>query len=148
MKTLSVVPRQHLRGGACSVVQRRRLRGGACCTISMLLFVVASGCSFHARDADSYRKATRALLETRNPDIKTCYDSELKKDPKVAGVVVVKFTVQKETGAISAAKVDSASTAPATLADCVVKALDGLALDPPDERQGDATFQWEFQVKS
>lgn len=115
---------------------------------SVLLLAAGSGCEFHARDADSYRKATRALLETRNADIKGCYDVELKKDPKVGGTVVVKFTVQKETGAISAAKVDGASTAPASLGDCVVKALDGLALDPPDERQGDATFQWEFQVKS
>lgn len=118
------------------------------CMGTLLLLVVGSGCSFHARDADSYRKATRALLESRSADIKTCYDSELKKDPKVSGVVVVKFKVAKETGAISGAKVDPASTAPASLGDCVVKAIDGLALDPPDEREGDATFQWEFQVKS
>lgn len=118
----------------------------ACCA---LVLVAATGCEFHARDADSYRKATRALLETRNSDIKSCYDAELKKDPKVGGVVVVKFTVQKETGTISKAKVvEKKTTAPASLGECVVKAIDGLALDPPDERDGKATFQWEFQVKS
>jgi hypothetical protein len=114
-----------------------------------LFGLFASGCSFHARDADSYRKATRALLETRSGDIKSCYDAELQKDPKVGGKVVVQFTVKKETGAISDAKVvEKKSDAPASLSECVVKAIDGLALDPPDERDGDAQFQWEFQASS
>jgi hypothetical protein len=109
----------------------------------------AGGCSFHARDAESYRKATRELLETRSSNIKSCYDVELQKDPKAQGMVVVKFTVKKETGVITDAKVDEvASTAPGTLGQCVVRAIDGLALDPPDERDGDATFRWEFQLKS
>ena len=111
------------------------------------LVLSAAGCSFHARDADSYRKATRAVLETRNADIKGCYDAELKKDPKVGGKVVVKFTVKKETGEIADVKVvENKSDAPASLSQCVVNALNGLALDPPDEREGNAQFQWEFQV--
>jgi hypothetical protein len=115
----------------------------------LLLLVAASGCEFHARDADSYRKATRALLETRSTDIKGCYDAELKKDPKVGGVVVVGFTVAKDTGAITNAKViEKETTAPAPLGQCIVDSLKGLALDPPDARDGDASFQWEFQVKS
>lgn len=115
----------------------------------LLLLVAASGCSFHARDADSYRKATRALLETRDDQIKGCYDAELQKDPKVGGVVVVGFTVAKETGAITNAKViENETTAPASLGQCVVDSIKGLALDPPDERDGNASFQWEFQVKA
>ena len=111
------------------------------------LAALASGCSFHARDADSYRKATRAVLETRSADIKGCYDAELKKDPKVGGKVVVKFTVKKETGAIADVQVvEKKSDAPASLSQCVVNALSGLALEPPDERDGDAQFQWEFQA--
>ncbi len=114
-----------------------------------LFALLATGCSFHARDADSYRKATRALLETRSGDIKGCYDAELQKDPKVGGKVVVQFTVKKETGAISDAKVvEKKSDAPASLSECVVKAIDGLALDPPDKRDGDAQFEWEFQATS
>jgi hypothetical protein len=116
--------------------------------IGVLAWALA-GCSFHARDADSYRKATRELLETRNPDIKGCYDTELKKDDKVSGLVVVKFNVQKGTGKLINVKVDEgASSAPETLRQCVVQAIDGLALDPPDEREGDATFQWEFQIQT
>jgi hypothetical protein len=109
----------------------------------------AVGCSFHARDADAYRKATRELLETRNPDIKSCYDAELKKDEKVSGVVVVKFTVEQETGKVTKVRVDDgATTAPASLGQCVVSVIDGLVLDPPDARDGEATFRWEFQIRS
>jgi hypothetical protein len=117
--------------------------------LTLLACALAAGCSFHARDAESYRKATRELLETRNPDIKSCYDVELQRDPKAQGTVVVNFTVQKETGQIVEPKVDEvASSAPPSLGQCIVRSLDGLALQPPDERDGDATFRWEFQLKS
>jgi hypothetical protein len=108
----------------------------------------ASACSFHARDANSYRKATREVLETRSADIKGCYDAELKKDPKVSGVIVVKLTVEKETGVIKDVRIDDKdTTAPTSLGQCVVGALDGLKLDPPDARDGDATFRWELAVQ-
>jgi hypothetical protein len=117
-------------------------------TLLPLTCAAALGCSFHARDAESYRKDTRALLETRNQDIKSCYDLELQRDPKATGTVVVKFTVENETGKIVEPKVDEvASSAPTTLGQCVVRAIDGLALEPPDERKGNATFRWEFQLK-
>lgn len=109
----------------------------------------AAGCSYHARDADSYRKATREMLETRSGDIQGCYDSQLKNAPDASGTVVVRFTVKAETGAVVNAQFDEvASSAPASLGECVVAALDGLVLDPPDARDGDATFQWEFKAKA
>jgi hypothetical protein len=112
------------------------------------LVACSVGCSYHARDADSYRKATRELLETRSGDIKGCYDGQLKDAPDTAGTVVVRFTVQAETGAIINASFDEvASSAPAALGQCVVAALEGLVLDPPDARDGDATFQWEFSAE-
>jgi hypothetical protein len=116
-------------------------------SFALLCAVAVSGCSFHARDADSYRKETRALLETKNTEIKNCYDTELVKNPKVSGTVVVKFTVAKETGKIADAKLSRKSDAPESLGQCVVNAIQGLALDPPDARDGDATFSWEFAVK-
>jgi len=118
------------------------------CTVLLCAATLGAGCSFHARDAESYRRETRALLETRNPDIKACYDAALKGGDKPAGLVVVKFTVAKETGKLTGASVVAEqSTAPAGLGECVVKAIDGLTLDPPDARDGDATFQWAFEIK-
>lgn len=109
--------------------------------------LIATGCSFHARDAEEYRKVTRELVETRNADVKACYDTALKDNPKAAGTVIVNFKVQSETGKITGATMDEvASSAPASLGECIVKALDGLVLDPPDARDGQATFQWSFEI--
>ncbi|MDD9934195.1 MAG: AgmX/PglI C-terminal domain-containing protein [Myxococcales bacterium] len=119
-----------------------------CQILSLAVLGSIGGCSFHARDADSYRKVTRELVETRSADIKACYDAQLKDDRSAQGKVVVRFTVQAETGTVTDARVDEdASSAPASLGQCVVKALDGLTLDPPDARKGDATFTWAFEVK-
>jgi hypothetical protein len=110
-----------------------------------LLCSLACGCSFNARDADSYRKETRQLLETKNAQIKGCYALFLASDANITGTVVVKFTVQKKTGKITNPTLDASSTAPKDLGQCVVNLINGLTLDPPDARDGDATFRWEFQ---
>jgi hypothetical protein len=111
-----------------------------------LLLIGTSACEFHARTPDDYQTATRSVLDTRSAQIKSCYDEVLKQDKTASGTVVVHFTVMEETGAITGAEVTPESTAPAPLGQCIVQALDGLALDPPDERQGDATFVWEFKA--
>jgi len=120
-------------------------------TILSVLLLTASavmpGCSCLARDAETYRADTRTVLETRNDAIKTCYDDALKADPALDGNVVVKFKVEKKTGKLLDIGVDPARTrAPEALSHCIVKALDGLALEPVDQRQGDATFSWSFKA--
>ncbi|MFO7561857.1 MAG: AgmX/PglI C-terminal domain-containing protein [Enhygromyxa sp.] len=112
--------------------------------IAPLLFSV--GCTFYARSADDYRTHTRELVDTRGPDIKDCYDVALQTDETVSGTVVVNFTVEKKTGKIMNPVLDPASTAPAELSKCVVDAIDGLQLDPPDAREGQATFTWRLEV--
>jgi hypothetical protein len=104
----------------------------------------AAGCEFRARSPEDYRNDTRALLETRSPQIQRCYDDVLVTHPNASGSVVVGFTVTEASGTVANPRLLPESTAPAALGECVVKALDGLALKPPDERQGDATFLWEF----
>jgi hypothetical protein len=121
---------------------------------AITLLVLATslyGCSvqFAARDADGYRQDTRALLATKNGDIKRCYDAQIAGVVKPSGKVVVTFVVQEETGQIINASLDKQqTTAPEGLSQCVLDALNGLALEPPDQRQGVASFVWEFTVKS
>lgn len=115
--------------------------------LSILLpAALATGCSFQARSTEDYRADTRTVLETKNASIKACYDSALAATPTQSGKVVVTFTVEKKTGALTNIAADpNQSSAPEGLQNCVVQALDGLALDPADRRQGDATFEWVFQ---
>jgi hypothetical protein len=114
--------------------------------LSCGVLALTAGCSFAARSPDMYRDDTRKVLETRGSQIQSCYDEVLKTDRTAKGSVVVHFSVVEETGVITAPEVLPESTAPAPLSQCVVKALDGLVLDPPDQRKGDATFAWEFNA--
>lgn len=117
-------------------------------TGALLCAVALSACSFHARDAESYRKVTREVLETKNGEIKSCYDTALKDNPDRTGTVVVTMTVEKDTGVIKDVKVDDKETkASQALRACVTDALTGLKIDPPDARDGHATFTWKFEPK-
>jgi len=113
---------------------------------------ITVACAFSAcavRDASMYRDDTRKLLEKKESVLRQCYDAELQKDPQAGGKVIVSFTVQKDTGAIVDPKVDDLQSTPnRVLRKCVVDSLQGLTLDPPDERDGEATFTWEFQAKA
>ena len=120
-------------------------------TLFSLMFMAASavvpGCTCIARDAETYRADTRSLLETRTRAIKDCYDVALTTDPKLDGQVVVTFKVEKKTGKIIDTAVDAARTkAPESLSKCIVEAVDGLTLDPVDQRDGMATFSWTFKA--
>lgn len=113
-------------------------------TLILASVALTSGCSFIARGEDQYRTDTRALLETKNSDIRACYDNELAGNPALSGDVVVQFTVEKKTGTITNVAAAEGSTAPESLQACVVSALEGLALTPEDRRDGQATFTYTF----
>jgi hypothetical protein len=120
-------------------------------TIFSVIFLAASavvpGCTCVARDAETYRADTRSLLETRTRAVKDCYDVALTTDPKLDGQVVITFKVEKKTGKILDTAVDKARTkAPDSLSKCIVEAVDGLTLDPVDQREGQATFSWTFKA--
>jgi hypothetical protein len=115
----------------------------------LALGLSVAGCSFAARSPDMYRDDTRAVLETKNEQIKTCYDDLLKTNKEAQGNVTVKFTVAQDTGAFSNIAADPAgTTAPAELTQCVLNALQGLALTPGDKSEGQATFTYSFSVSA
>jgi hypothetical protein len=108
-----------------------------------------TACSGTARGLEAYRTDTQKLLDTRSAQLQSCYDDALKANTKLAGTVTVQFVVEKKSGTIMNAVVDAPhSTAPAPLGDCVVKAIDGLTLDPADRNEGRATFVYEFKPAS
>lgn len=110
------------------------------------LIASAAACGGTARGLEAYRDDTGKLLETRNAQLQSCYSDALKTDAKLSGTVTVQFVVEKKTGTVTQPSVDqSKSTAPPVLGDCVVKAVDGLTLAPPDRNEGRATFVYEFK---
>ena len=110
------------------------------------LVASATACTGTARGLEAYRDDTGKLLETRTAQLQSCYCDALKTNAKLSGTVTVQFVVAPRTGAITQPSVDqSRSTAPPALGDCVVKAIDGLTLAPPDAHEGRATFVYEFK---
>ena len=114
----------------------------------LLIFVslaAVSGCSFAARSPEMYRDDTKAVLEKKNDAIRACYDGVLKSTPTAQGRVTVKFDVAEDTGKIGNVTVDrTQTTAPDPVSDCVVKNIDGLTIDPPDQRKGEAMWVYDF----
>jgi hypothetical protein len=117
--------------------------------VSASLLAVA-GCSFAARSPEMYRDETTKALEAKNNDVRACYDGVLKGTPGAAGKVTVNFDVAKDgeqgAGTVVNVRVDKANTtAPDAVSDCVTKTIAGAGpLNPPDARQGQATYVYEF----
>jgi len=113
-------------------------------TLGVLAGMVA--CAGTSRGLEAYRTDTSSLLGTRSAQVKACYDDALKTDANLAGMVTVQFIVEKQTGVVAHAAVALDQTsAPPALGQCVVKALDGLVLAPPDRNEGRATFVYDFK---
>lgn len=125
------------------MIRRNTIVLGALAAVS--LFSV--GCTFYARSPQQYRDDTAKVLESKNAEINTCYDAVLKTTPAASGKVTVTFTVEEKTGKIIDTKAEPArTTAAQPLIDCVVNALNGLMLQPPDQRKGNATFEYDFSA--
>ena len=104
-----------------------------------------AGCSFYARGPDDYRTAVRKVLEQKQPDVEACYKQSYEKDQSVQGHVAVSFEVEPKTGKIVKPSIVPANTtANEVLQKCVLSSLDGLVIEPPDQRTGAATFTWDF----
>ena len=116
--------------------------------LSVLALVAGvAGCSFAARSPDMYRDDTQNLLATKNAQVKSCYDEALKTNKDLQGKVTIKLLVEHETGKVTNVAADPAgTTAPEQLTKCVVDSLQGLVLAPPDQRDGDASFVYDFTV--
>ncbi|MCX4244742.1 AgmX/PglI C-terminal domain-containing protein [Paraliomyxa miuraensis] len=117
-------------------------------TIALFVLVaLGTGCSFIARDTETYKQENRSLLETRTPDIKACYDQALAANPNLKGEVAVSYTIEKKTGKFANMTVlADKTTAPEELQNCVMAALEGLQFAKPDQRDGIVeSFTWSFQ---
>ncbi len=92
-----------------------------------------------------YRDDTQKVLMTKDAEIHACYDGVLKGTPGVGGRVTVKFEVAEDTGKIRNVIVDRpTTTAPEAVSECVKKSIEGLVINPPDARLGQASFQYDF----
>jgi hypothetical protein len=115
--------------------------------LSLVALETLSGCQFYARGPEEYSKDTAKLIQTKEAELKSCYDEVLEKDSQASGTVVVDFTVVAKTGEIKSPTINKAkTTASEPLQKCVLAVTDGLKLDPPDQRDGQASWAYDFKV--
>jgi hypothetical protein len=108
-----------------------------------LSLIALSACAY--RSPEMYRDDTGKVLETKNAEIKSCYDGFLKGNQGAGGKVTVNFEIETEAGKIQNVTIDKANTtAPPELAACVKKSIEGLAVTPPDRKEGRGTWVYEF----
>lgn len=112
---------------------------------TVLAAALLAGCAGTKRSPQAYRADTQQVLATRDDQIKRCYDKVLAADAAATGTVTVHFVVEKKTGAFTKATVDpSHSNAREPLVMCVLEAMNGLKLQPPDANEGQASFTYEL----
>lgn len=115
--------------------------------VSFAGLAFGAGCAGQLRKPDEYRDDVAAVLATRAERVKACWDAELVRNPAAYGRVVLGFRVAKKTGAFE--RIDpirERTTASDTVTMCVVAAVSGLTIEPPDVREADATFEWSFRA--
>jgi hypothetical protein len=114
--------------------------------MARIVAIVVLGACATTRSPERYREDTHTLLETRSTKLEECYQKALAADPRVGGRITIHFVVQKGTGNVVNVLIDGAeSTAPEPLVLCVLQAVDGLRLNPPDSHEGRATFVYELE---
>ena len=121
-------------------------------TFAVLAPLASVACGGAIRIGDAYRDDTVKLVQAQaNPKIQQCFQGIVKTTPtpkSLEGTTTVSFVVAKETGLVgNAAIVPGATTTQDPVNQCVLAALNGLKLDPPDNVEGDATFAWQFVVQ-
>jgi hypothetical protein len=109
-----------------------------------ITLALVSACAT-TRSPAQYREDTHSLLYKSNSQLEKCYAKALAANPNAKGTIIVHFVVEPRTGNVVKPTVDTQrSTAPQELAFCVLDAVDGLTLTPPDSREGRATFVYAF----
>jgi len=119
-------------------------------SISVFGTLATVGCGGAIRQGTAYRDDTAAMLQAQaNPKIQACFQGLVTSTPSpssLAGSATAHFTVAKETGLVTGPSIVSATT-PDPVRECVLAALAGEKLAPPDNVDGDATFAWQFSVQ-
>lgn len=111
----------------------------------LALTTLLAGCSFAARSDDVYERDVKTLLETKGEMVANCWGEVRKTDEQAQGTVTVKFRVVEDTGALESPEIDpTGTTASEPVQQCVLQSLDGLVLEPPDNRPAVATYVWEL----
>jgi len=88
-------------------------------------------------------KAITAAIKRRLAGIKRCYEQQLKRNPKLAGKIVVTFVINS-SGKVSEAYVESNSMGDSAVAQCILGLIRRVRFPKPDDGTVQASFPFVF----
>lgn len=88
-------------------------------------------------------KQISAAIKRRLAGIKNCYEQALKRNPKLAGKIVIAFVID-ENGKVSEASVDSDSMGDSGVAKCIISLIRRVRFPKPDDGTVEASFPFVF----
>lgn len=88
-------------------------------------------------------KEITAAIKRRLAGIKRCYEQQLKRNPKLAGKIVITFVIDG-SGKVSEAYVESNSMGDSTVAQCILGLIRRVRFPKPDEGTVQASFPFVF----
>lgn len=90
-------------------------------------------------------QAVASVFSRRKGAIKSCYEKELRRDSKISGRVVLKFTIGP-AGRITDISAVTNTTGVDSIAQCMVEKVQGWKFDPPEG--GAVTFTYPFILEA
>lgn len=83
------------------------------------------------------------MIRTRIRAIQHCYENELRRNPTLAGKVVVEFTIQP-TGSVTNVRATSNTTNDSAVSECVVQTIQRFRFNDPAPEGGSVSFSYPF----
>jgi len=87
----------------------------------------------------------KRIITERVPQVRACYERELKKSPGLGGKVLVSWTIQKD-GTVSSPRVRKNTTGSSRLAPCITKAISRWHF-PESSSTSDVEYPFVFKAK-
>ncbi len=91
--------------------------------------------------------AIARVVRSRLSAVKECYEHELKRNPKLAGKVVIRFSID-EDGRVASASVEENTMGDAEVGTCIVSRFERFRFPKPDGGTVTATFPFIFTPSS
>ena len=85
------------------------------------------------------------VIKSEMSRFRSCFIKEARKNPKLAGVVVVQFSINNE-GKVTGGKVKESSLNSPLVEKCLVRSIYGLRFSPPKEGIAVVTYPFSFSI--
>jgi len=90
------------------------------------------------------REIVRRIVRANFPSIRQCYETGLKKNPELRGVVSTRFIIDT-TGAVETANLSSSNLSDASVAQCVVSVFRMMSFPAPENGKALVTYPIDLQ---